>query len=43
MKNRHFSVTTMIDSYSDKQITKIEYWEYNEIGERVNVFVKYVI
>lgn len=42
MKNQHFSVTTSIDPHSGKQITKIEYWEYNSVGERINIFVRYV-
>lgn len=43
MKNQHYAVTTFTDSYSKKQITKIEYWEYNSVGERINIFVRYVI
>lgn len=43
MRDQHFSVTTSICPYSGKRISKIEYRECNSVGERVNIFVRYVI
>lgn len=41
MNSYHFDITKRYDSNLKKTVTKIEYWQYSVIGEKINVYIRY--